>query len=116
MLPNKIKVAGIDYQIQEVEEIDDDPSMMGCCIYQKSTIKIKSNMSDDKKEQTLVHEMLHACFNEAGFDEQDEDVVNRLGIVLYQVLKDNNLSFGNSLSGIDILCNAPIMVHPNNWN
>ncbi|USK61325.1 ImmA/IrrE family metallo-endopeptidase [Peribacillus asahii] len=93
MLPNKLKVAGIDYQIQEVEEIDDDPSMMGCYIYAKSIIKIKSNMSGDKKEQTLVHEMLHACFNEAGFDEQDEDVVNRVGIVLYQVLKDNQLSF-----------------------
>jgi len=73
-------------------------------------------MSRDKKEQTLLHEMLHACFNEAGFDEQDEDVVNRLGIVLYQVLKDNNLSFGKPLSGLDMskLCNGPIMIHPNN--
>jgi len=93
MLPNKIKVARIDYQIQEVEEIDDDPSVMGACVYQKSTIKIKIGMSENKKEQTLVHEMLHACFNEAGFHEQDEDVINRVGIVLYQVLKDNKLSF-----------------------
>jgi len=93
MLPNKIKVAGIDYQIQEVAEIDDDPSMMGSCLYQRTIIKIKSNMSNDKKEQTLIHELLHACFNEAGFNEQDEDVINRVGIVLYQVLKDNQLSF-----------------------
>ncbi|USK61848.1 ImmA/IrrE family metallo-endopeptidase [Peribacillus asahii] len=108
MLPNKIKVAGIDYQIQEVKEIDDDPSMIGSYIYQKSTIKIKSGMSQDKKEQTLVHEMLHACFNEAGFDEQDEDVINRVGIVLYQVLKDNDLSFGDKMPRLNEL-----MVHPN---
>jgi len=93
MIPEKLKVAGIDYQIQEVEEIDDDPSMMGSCLYQRTIIKIKSNMSNDKKEQTLIHELLHACFNEAGFNEQDEDVINRVGIVLYQVLKDNQLSF-----------------------
>lgn len=90
---DKIKVAGIDYLIQEVDEIDDDPGTMGSCLYQKSTIKIKSNMSEHKKEQTLVHETLHACFNEAGFIDQDEDIINRVGIILYQVLKDNELNF-----------------------
>lgn len=93
MLPEIINIAGIDYNIKLVDEIDDDPSMMGSCVYQKAAIKIRNGMSDDKKNQTLVHEMLHACFNEAGFDNQDEDVVNRLGIVLYQVLKDNKFEF-----------------------
>lgn len=93
MLPEVINIAGIDYTVRLVDEIDDDPNMMGSCVYQKTAIKIRNGMSDDKKNQTLVHEMLHACFNEAGFDEQDEDIVNRLGIVLYQVLKDNKLEF-----------------------
>lgn len=95
MLPNKVKVAGVDYQVIEVKEIDDDPTIMGTCLYQKSTIKIKESLSDNKKEQTFVHELLHACFNEAGFQEQDEDLVNRLGVILHQVLKDNNLSLAN---------------------
>lgn len=93
MLPEIIKIAGIDYNIELVNEIDDDPRLMGACVYQKSVIKIKNGMSTDKKNQTLIHEMLHACLNEAGFEEQDEDMVNRLGIVLYQVLKENNFSF-----------------------
>ncbi|MGR6896983.1 ImmA/IrrE family metallo-endopeptidase [Rummeliibacillus sp. BSL5] len=98
MLPEIIKIAGIDYNIELVNEIDDDPRMMGACVYQKTVIKIKNGMSTDKKNQTLIHEMLHACLNEAGFEEQDEDMVNRLGIVLYQVLKENNFSF--NLEGI----------------
>lgn len=93
LLPEIIKIAGIDYDIEIVNEIDDDPSMMGACVYQKSVIKIKNGMSTDKKNQTLIHEMLHACLNEAGFDDQDEDMVNRLGIVLYQVLKENKFNF-----------------------
>lgn len=96
MVPNKVMVAGIGYDVIQVDEIDDDPSILGMCLYSKSLIKIRANMSQDKKEQIFVHEMLHACFNEAGFDEQDEDVINRVGIVLYQVLKNNNLSFSKS--------------------
>ncbi|POD46273.1 ImmA/IrrE family metallo-endopeptidase [Pseudomonas syringae pv. syringae] len=95
MIPNKVKVAGIEYEIYQVEEIDDDPGNMGSCIYQKSFIKLKESMSEHKKEQTFIHEVLHACFNEAGFQKQDEDMVNRLGIVLHQVLKDNKLYFGD---------------------
>ena len=60
----------------------------------KSTIEIDNGLSNERKEQTLVHEILHACFKDAGFEDQDEDVINRVGIVLYQVLKDNKLYFG----------------------
>lgn len=36
---------------------------------------------------------------EAGFQEQDEDLVNRLGVILHQVLKDNNLPFEEKKRG-----------------
>jgi hypothetical protein len=32
--------------------------------------------------------------NEAGYNDHDEDMVNRLGIILHQVLKDNRFDFG----------------------
>lgn len=95
MLPTSVKVAGIDYQVKEVDTviIGNSTSYAGSCAYESSEIQILNCLSEGKKEQTLVHEILHACFHEAGFDEQDEDVVNRVGIVLYQVLKDNDLTF-----------------------
>ncbi|MCP1355075.1 ImmA/IrrE family metallo-endopeptidase [Aneurinibacillus migulanus] len=90
---DKVKVAGVDYTIEQADELNNDPGDMGECIYQKALIRIKSNMSIDKQNQTLVHEILHACIEEAGFSEQDEDFVNRVGIVLHQVLRDNDFSF-----------------------
>jgi len=50
-------------------------------------------MSESKKEQVFVHELVHAMWNEAGYNEQDDEMVNRLSIVLYQVLKHNDLKF-----------------------
>jgi hypothetical protein len=48
-------------------------------------------MSDERKEQTIVHEMLHAIHFEAGYDseDQDEDMINRTANVLHQVIVDN---------------------------
>jgi hypothetical protein len=37
--------------------------------------------------------LLHACLFEAGYDEQDEEQVRRLGNVLTQVLRDNDFGF-----------------------
>lgn len=65
MIPDKVKVAGIEYQVQEVEE------------------------------QVFIHELPHGCLYEAGIEEQEEDIINRVSIVLYQVLKDNKLYFGS---------------------
>ncbi|WP_273129975.1 hypothetical protein [Bacillus weihaiensis] len=96
MIPNKIKVAGIDYAVllKNFIEINGDRNYQGSCSYVDSEIEVLDGLSEDKKEQTFIHELTHAIFHEAGFKEQDEDMVNRVGIVLYQVLKDNKLYFG----------------------
>lgn len=96
MLPNKIDVAGINYEIKEVDGLSEEHGLGGQILYEKGIIKIDANMCQDKKEQILVHELLHSIFNEAGYDKHDEDTINRLGIVLYQVLKNNNLYFGDA--------------------
>jgi len=48
-------------------------------------------LSESRKEQTFVHELTHAIFYEAGVEEQDEDMINRVSLVLHQVLKDRHL-------------------------
>jgi IrrE N-terminal-like domain len=94
MIPGTINVAGINYSVMQVEGINDRFNTWGQVDYSKGIIEIDSSISKARKEQTLVHEILHACFHDAGFEEQDEDMINRVGIVLYQVLKDNHLYFG----------------------
>lgn len=89
----KIKVGGINYSINQVPYVENggDRNFLGSCSSSKQLIELEEGMSKDRKEQILIHELVHAIFNECGFNEHDEDTVNRLGIVLHQVIKDNDL-------------------------
>lgn len=89
---DKVKIGGIVYQIEVKNDLAGETGNWGETNLKKTTIALDSNMSKQRTDQTLVHEIVHGIFEEAGF-EQDEDKVNRLGIVLYQVLKDNDFSF-----------------------
>lgn len=93
-IPSTIKVAGVNYKVIEKEsiEVNGDKNCLGSCGYTDSTIEILSDMSEERKWQILIHELTHACFFESGFDKQEEDMINRISIVLHQVLRDNNLN------------------------
>jgi hypothetical protein len=95
MIPTEVKVAGVTYKVLEKEYvvIDHNKNYAGSCCYNESEINVLNTLSGTRKEQVFVHELVHAILMEAGYDEHDEDQVNRIGIVLHQVLKDNNLKF-----------------------
>lgn len=95
MLPNKVNVVEIEYTVKEVKGLENNHNKMGCIRYGSAEIELDADMSLERKEQVFVHEMLHACFFEAGYIDQDEDVINRVGAILYQVIKENKLSFGD---------------------
>ena len=94
---DNIKVGGIDYRIDFKElEKDDDGIQLGWCDYVKAKFEINNhNISIQKQKQTVIHEMTHAIMHEAGlgFGDDEERVVNHIGLVLYQVLKDNDFSW-----------------------
>lgn len=96
---DKVNVAGIDYNVElhEYDEESNGNNTMGRCDHLKAVIKLNQNMSEQVINQTFIHELTHAIYWQAGFgDEQsgtEEDVVNRMSIVLYQVLKDNDFSW-----------------------
>ncbi len=98
MIPHTVKVAGIKYIVHEVKGINERFNTLGQVNYCKGTIELDSDLCEDKKEQVFVHELVHAIFEAAGYEEQDEDQVNRLGIVLHQVFKDNKFLFWNETS------------------
>jgi Zn-dependent peptidase ImmA (M78 family) len=66
-------------------------NMYGNVDFGDCIIQIDADMSDERKEQTITHEMLHAVHFEAGYnpEEQDEDMINRVANVLHQVIVDN---------------------------
>lgn len=87
-LPEKIKVAGVHY---EIELLKDDENC-GTCLFDSLIIRVDPRLKTEKQQQVFIHEMLHAVFWEAGYQEQDEEMIDRVSRVLYQVLKDNNMN------------------------
>ena len=87
-----VKVGGIVYPIEIKEDFTGETGDWGQTNFKKSKITIDSNLDKQRLNQTLVHEIVHCIFEEAGL-EQEEDKINRLGIVLHQVLTDNDFSF-----------------------
>lgn len=93
IIPKKVRVAGIEYGVAEIEHFQRDNDLLGQILYTHGIIKLDSAIANDRKEQVFIHELLHGIFFEAGIEEQDEDMINRVAIVLYQVLKDNRFEF-----------------------
>lgn len=87
-IPTTLKIGGHIYTIEQVERVDTTPGENNCgdCELQNSRIRIKKGMPQSQKEETLLHEILHALDTE-----MPEKQVNNLGFKLYQVLADNNL-------------------------
>lgn len=62
----------------------------------KQQIFLDPSTTRQKKEQTLLHEILHAISWQSGLvkilndDKLEENIINSLSFGLYQVLTDNN--------------------------
>lgn len=93
------KIGGVNYKVAEVKGLAKEHGILGQILYDELLIKIDADLPQDRKEETFIHEVLHGVFFEAGYTEQDEDMINRVGKVLYQVLKENA---GASLDGTNI--------------
>lgn len=94
---DNIKVGGINYAVidTDLSAYDSkDSYRMGNTHEAKAIIEIRQEMPKQRKDQVLIHELVHAMFYEIGIEmENDEDIVNRVGLVLHQVLKDNDFSW-----------------------
>lgn len=92
----KIKVGGMVYDVEFKELDSTDGVQLGWCDYAKSKIEINNhNVSEQKQKQTVIHEMTHAIMHESGvgFGDDEERVVNHIGLILHQVLRDNDFSW-----------------------
>ena len=76
----ELKIGGHKYKILFVDDLED------CGEFNNSTgtIKIKAGMPKSQTEETLLHEIIHACNPDL-----KEEVVGSLSMILYQVYRDN---------------------------
>lgn len=93
-LPKSFRIGSVNYAVKEVEDLHDSgQELYGWVTYHDTLIRIDTESSECRKKSVLVHELLHAMLYEAGYDDQDEDLVRRLGNVMTQVLIDNDFGF-----------------------
>ncbi|MBO1583235.1 ImmA/IrrE family metallo-endopeptidase [Bacillus sp. XF8] len=83
------KIGGVKYNVQSVKGLAKEHGVLGQILYNDLIIKVDADLPRDRLEETFIHEVLHGIFHEAGYEEQDEDMINRVGKVLYQVIQDN---------------------------
>jgi Zn-dependent peptidase ImmA (M78 family) len=85
----KINIAGLDYDIKEVPVIDKDNHLLGQIDYVGQVILIDSEQTEQRKEQTLFHEILHGVLEQTGLSELNEDdrKVQSISVALHQTLK-----------------------------
>lgn len=92
----KYEIAGVTYNVEEVNGLA-DTEHFGYINFADSVIRIDANLSEDRKRQTLAHELAHALLYEAGFEDHDEELASRIGRVLHMFLRDNDFSYFNAV-------------------
>jgi len=92
---DKVKVGGLTYKIKDEKGLTNDgQECYGLCDHQSLVISMNNKFKGQRYNQTLIHEIMHAVFDEAGLSvANEEDIVNRISLVWYQVLTDNKFDF-----------------------
>lgn len=97
IIPKKIKVSGITYDVKKDYKFHQANSLAGQCDHQGQEIRITGLTADgnqrkrDSVEETLIHEVLHAVDRNYNNTQLSEPQVTRLSTGLYQVLNDNKM-------------------------
>jgi hypothetical protein len=92
-IPKQVKILGMPYEIEEVEYISREELKLAQIDYLHQKILVLSDLGKQKKEQALMHEILHGIFNALGLDYTDEENIQRIACVLHQVITENRSLF-----------------------
>ncbi len=87
----QVEILGVNYEIKELDIIDENPNVLGQIVYQKQEIQIKKSLLKDMKNSTIIHEIVHGILFHSGKQElnEKEDLVESISSSIYQVLKSN---------------------------
>lgn len=91
-IPEKIRIAGVDYKITTDNNLVQERAIIGECSHDRCEIKLHiKGRTGDAIMRTLWHEILHAIDANYNGAKLEEAAVERLATGIYQVLADNKL-------------------------
>lgn len=88
-ISDKIKILGMDYAIEQVDVISREELIIAKIDYLKQKIYVLTDIGPQKKEQAILHEIIHGIFNALGHDYTDEQLTQSFACALHQVIVDN---------------------------
>lgn len=86
-----INIAGREWQVVKGDG-EHQEGRRGATFKELQEIRINPSIHPDLQQVTLIHEVLHACADFVGIEDEkltEEDWIKRISPVLTQVLKDN---------------------------
>ena len=89
---NTVKIGYKKYAIEKPQELEvNDMEFFGTYSFMRSKIKIAGKLSQDDKNHTFIHEMLHAICTRFSLKELsgDEQTVDLLALGVYEAIQDN---------------------------
>ncbi|SMO92123.1 hypothetical protein SAMN06264849_11428 [Melghirimyces algeriensis] len=89
-IPHKVKVGAITYTVEDVARQFSRESLFGQIFYGDHRIELAEDISEQRRFQTFIHELVHAILFEMGMEDyNDEEFVRRLANMLTQVIVAN---------------------------
>jgi Zn-dependent peptidase ImmA (M78 family) len=92
-IPCKLKIVGQDFVVTK-ESGKKMKDCIGRCYPHANKIYISKNLTQDKANETLLHEVIHAIEQNLGL-KMKEKQVNNLAFCLYSFLKENHVKWSN---------------------
>ena len=96
-IPKKLKIGGFTWNVKLESSTTSEQGLFGATHFPSQTIYIQPDITPQKQEHTLIHEVLHAIFWQNGLprimadDKQEEMIINSVSFGIHAFLKDNGL-------------------------
>lgn len=91
-LPKSVRVGNRNYKIEPLRKASDLTTLStnGAHCFETGIIEVVDTLDQERTAETLLHEILHACWIQGDLPDSDEEhMVTMLARVLTQVWQDN---------------------------
>ncbi len=89
----KVYIDPFEYDVEDVQGLEADKGEWGEVVFDKCQIKIDSNLTGDFRNETILHEIVHALLRNMGehrLSSENEKFVSALSMRLYSLLTRNS--------------------------
>lgn len=91
-IPKSVKIGGMVYKVTRTARPSQEKiGVDGEIDYDRCEILLRDGLdqASDYLEMVLIHEILHGVMFHLTLDEQDEDLIRKLGKGVHMLIKDN---------------------------